>query len=247
VTIRNAKIDNPWEGAIRAGVPATDWMAVPVSAALKVNADGDSHEDTGEGIRILLGYHQALVRGALAGMLSRHGMTVVAELASTDDLAEIARLARPHVAVLDFMLPGAVTVSDLCATQTRFPLLIVLDLRSCANFGRSLAQLAPRVGLIGIDATATDLVDGVQRLVRGETVLDPELAVLALRSASNVLTRRERDVLRLAGQGLTAKEIATNLSLSTGTVRNYLSRILTKLGARTRIEALRIAQDAGWI
>jgi two-component system response regulator DesR len=125
--------------------------------------------------------------------------------------------------------------------------LVTLDRRSSAAIGPELVKLVPRVGLIATDATPTVLLDGVRRLYRGEAVLDVELAVAALTAKENPLTDREREVLRLARDGAPTKEIARRLYLSAGTVRNYLARIVAKTGARTRLEAIRIAQDAGWI
>jgi two-component system, NarL family, response regulator DesR len=153
--------------------------------------------------------------------------------------------------VLDSPLPSTVDMCEVCNRLCRaLPdcgVLIVIDPRSSVAASRHLLRLAPRVGLVSLDATPADLVDNVRRLARGEPVLDPDLAMAALQSHKAVLTERECEVLRLARFGATAKEIATSLCLSTGTVRNYLSKILTKLEARTRIEAIHKAQEAGWI
>jgi two-component system response regulator DesR len=215
-------------------------------------ADADSLQVGSAVTRVLLGHRGALLRGALAELLAREpDLEVVAEIAQADEVLEAARRLRPDVVVLDFTLPGTVALGELCQTlcltMTGSAVLAVLDGNSCAGVSRSLVRLAPQVGLIGTEATPLDLIDGVRRLARGESVLDAELAVQALLSPENVLTDREREVLRHARLGSTAKEIATSLCLSTGTVRNYLSRILAKTGARTRIEAIRIAQEAGWI
>jgi two-component system, NarL family, response regulator DesR len=125
--------------------------------------------------------------------------------------------------------------------------LILLDRQSGAGVSRSLARLAPRVGFLGTETSPYDLVESVRQMARGEPVLDAEVAVAALTADENPLTDRECEVLRMALDGAPAKEIAQRLYLSAGTVRNYLSRILAKTGARSRIEAIRIAQDAGWI
>ncbi|MEH1129979.1 response regulator transcription factor [Micromonospora sp. CPCC 206061] len=203
-------------------------------------------------IQVLLGQRGTLFRGALATVLSAEpDLTVVAELDRADDILPMAARERPDVAVLDASLPGPVTVGELCpALCQSLPacgVLIVLDRAASAGLGRSLARLAPRVGLIGIETSPGDLVESVRQLARGEPVLDAELAVAALTAGESPLTDREREVLRLAVDGTPPSEIAQALFLSTGTVRNYLSRILSKTGARTRIEAIRIAQDAGWI
>jgi two-component system response regulator DesR len=125
--------------------------------------------------------------------------------------------------------------------------LLVLDRCEPAGPGVAMARLAPRVGLIATEASPAQLIEGVRRMARGEPVLDIELAVAALTAKGSPLTERERQILRLAADGTPVKEIAAQLFLCDGTVRNYLSRIVTKTGARTRIEAIRIAQEAGWI
>lgn len=199
-------------------------------------------------IRILLGFHGALLRAALSRLLAAQvGLTVVAELGQGEDVLPAAQRERPHIVVLDHALLGSVDVEALCVRLPDCRVLALLDGRSSGRIGRALARLAPQVGLMSLDSPPHEFVDAVRRLARGEPVLDAGVAMVALHSRDCVLTGRERDVLRLAAIGATAKEIALRLGLSPGTVRNYLSRTLTKLGARTRIEAIRIAQDAGWI
>jgi len=199
-------------------------------------------------IRILLGHNGALLREALAALISAEpDLEVVAQLARTGDVPAAIARERPQVAILDYLLPGNATVSELCRTLLDCAVLVVLDPQLSAGAGRSLAQLAPRVGLIGTEASPAELVDGVRQLARGEPVLDPALAVAALTAGDNPLTERECEVLRLVVEGAPAKEIAKKLELNVGTVRNYLSRILAKTGARTHVDAVRIAQEAGWI
>lgn len=202
-------------------------------------------------IQVLLGQRGTLFRGALAAVLSAEpDLTVVAELDHTDDVLPLASQTKPDVSILDAALPGSIAVPELCpmlcAALPACGVLIVLD-RQAGGLSRTLAKLAPQVGFIGIDTSPDELVEGVRQLARGEPVLDAELAVAALTAGDNPLTERECEVLRLAVDGAPPKEIAQALYLSAGTVRNYLSRILAKTGARTRIEAIRIAQDAGWI
>jgi two-component system, NarL family, response regulator DesR len=203
-------------------------------------------------IRILLGQSGTLVREALATVLSQEeDFAVVARVGQREDVVALASSERADVAVLDWALPGTVPWTDLCVTlHTVAPecgVLVMLDPSSSAGAGTDLARLSPRVGLIAVDSSPADLIDGVRQLVRGEPVFDAEVAVAALTAEANPLTDRERDVLRLAQGGAPAKEIAKRLYLSTGTVRNYLSRIVTKTGARTHLEAIRRAEDAGWI
>lgn len=197
---------------------------------------------------MLLGRPDALVRGALAAVLSHEpDLLVVAELARTDEVLATAARERPDVAVLDASLPGTVTIGELCQTMhQQSPAcrpLVLLEQGTGTGLGRSLASLAPWLGLLATDAVPADLVEGVRRLARAEPVLDAELAP----AAENPLTGREREVLRLTRNGAPTKEIARRLGLRVGTVRNYLSRSLAKTGARTALEATRVAQDAGWI
>ncbi|WP_240942829.1 response regulator transcription factor [Planosporangium thailandense] len=202
-------------------------------------------------IRILLGREGRVWREALASVLaSSDGLEVVAELAHTDEVPVVAARERPDAVVLDHALPGSLTVPDLCeklgVAAPRSVVLVLLDRRGGA-LSTALARLAPRVGVLTTDATPWQLVDSVRQLIRGEPVLDAKVAVAALTARHNPLTDREREVLRLAADGAPAKEIAAQLYLSAGTVRNYLSRVIAKTGARTRIEAIRIAQGSGWI
>lgn len=202
-------------------------------------------------LRVLLGQRGTLLRSALAAVLSQQpDLEVVAELASREDVLPAAQRQNPHVAVLDFALPGTMPIDDLCWRLDRIRpacrVLLLADQEACARLA-VLAKLAPRVGLIATESSPAHLVDSVRRLARGDAVLDAELAVAALHGNGNPLTQREREVLQLAVDGAPAKEIARRLSLNVGTVRNYLSRSLSKTGARTRIEAIRIAQEAGWI
>jgi len=202
-------------------------------------------------IRILLGHRGTLLRGALAAVLSfEDDLKVVGELARTDDVLPAAVRTRPDVVVLDLALPGTVPAADICAAVCQdlpdCAVLIVLDRRYGAAL-ELVARFVPRVGVIATETSPRHFIEGVRQIARGEPVIDGELAVAALTATDNPLTDREREVLRIAVHGAPVKDIAAELFLSTGTVRNYLSRILAKTGARTRIEAIRIAQDAGWI
>jgi two-component system response regulator DesR len=202
-------------------------------------------------IRILLGREGRVWREALAAVLSQEeDLEVVAELDQTDDVPAVATMKQPDAVVLDHALPGSLTVPDLCeklgADVPRSAVLVLMDRRSGVS-STALARLVPRVGLLATDAAPRQLVEGVRQLVRGEPVLDAKVVVAALTARGNPLTEREREVLRLAADGAPAKEIATQLFLSAGTVRNYLSRVITKTGARTRIEAIRISRESGWL
>lgn len=199
-------------------------------------------------IRVVLGHHGALVRGALAAVLSQEAdLDVLAAIEKADDVLPAVAMTRPHVVVLDPMLKGNIRIEELCL-QLREPGILILIDRDILN-GASLAlvRLAPRVGFIATDASPADLAEAVRQLAQGASVIDPGVAVAALRAVANPLTDRECEVLRLVNTGATAQEVARSLNLSAGTVRNYLSHILNKTGARSRIEAVRKAQEAGWI
>jgi two-component system response regulator DesR len=188
-----------------------------------------------------------LVRGALAAVLSKESdFDVMAELDRSDDVLAAVRL-RPHVVVLDPQLPGKVGIEDLCRKLTGRGVLVLVDHEAIAATSMGLVKQAPRIGLIATDATTEQFVEAVRDAAKGLPVVDVRLAVAALRAGDNPLTDRECEVLRQVTTGATAQEVARTLSLSAGTVRNYLSRILAKTGARSRIEAINKAQDAGWI
>jgi two-component system response regulator DesR len=198
-------------------------------------------------IRVILGHRGTLVRGALAAVLSKESdLDVMAELDSSDDILTAVRL-RPHVVVIEPQLPGKVGIEDLCRKLAGRGVLVLIDHEAIAATSLALVKQAPRIGLLATDATTDQLVQAVRDVAKGLPVVDVRLAVAALKAGDNPLTDRECEVLRQVTTGATAQEIARTLSLSAGTVRNYLSRILAKTGARSRIEAIRKAQDAGWI
>jgi two-component system, NarL family, response regulator DesR len=203
-------------------------------------------------IRLLLADRAALSRRALAEVLDKEeDLRIVAEVGAADDVVPAAVRERPEAAVLNLNHSDSLPLTDICTDlQVAVPecsVLVVLDPATVGCTGAALARHLPRVGLIGIGATPAHLVRSVRRIVRGEAVLDADLAVVALTTRTNPLTDRESEVLSLAAAGVPLREIAEQIFLSTGTVRNYLYRIVTKTGARTRIEAIRIAQKAGWI
>jgi two-component system, NarL family, response regulator DesR len=203
-------------------------------------------------IRVLLALKDGLWRGVLAEVVDRQqDMKVVAELGSADQIVPTAARERPDVALIERALPGAAGAEKLCIDLIRaLPgcgVLMLLDRPQYGDIRDLVAQLGARVGFTVTDVSPGRLLDDVRQVAQGKPVIDIEVAVAAMAAAGNPLTCRERDVLRRALSGAPAKEIAAELYLSTGTVRNYLSRIVNKTGARTRIEAIRIAQESGWI
>jgi two-component system response regulator DesR len=200
-------------------------------------------------IRVLIAEDMHLIRGALVALLSlEDDVEVVAELDRGDLIVPTALETRPDVAVLDIDLPGVDGLTAAGQLSQQLPECRTLVLTGLGQPGNLLRALKLHVrGFIVKDAPAETLADGVRRVARGERVIDPELVAAALETGSTPLTERETDVLRAASSGIPTDQIATQLSLSPATVRNYLSNAISKVGGRNRIDAIRIARDAGWL
>ena len=200
-------------------------------------------------IRVLLAEDQAMVRGALAALLSLEGdIEVVAEVARGDEVVPAALTTRPDVALLDIEMPGGDGLQAADALRAALPSCRVVIL---TTFGRSgylrRAMESGAVGFLLKDSPAEDLAGAIRRVIVGERVVDPDLALAALADGNNPLTSRERDVLAASLVGAEITDIAAQLSLSEGTVRNYLSTAIQKLYARNRMEATRLAEQKGWL
>jgi two-component system response regulator DesR len=200
-------------------------------------------------IRILLAEDQDMVRGALAALLGlERDMEVVAQVDRGDQVVAAALAARPDVALLDIEMPGIDGLDAAAALHAALPSCAVLIL---TTFGRpGYLSRAMRAGVRGFlvkDAPAAELATAIRRALQGGRVIDPGLAAAALTTGPNPLTTRECAVLRAAAQGDTVADIAAALSLSEGTVRNYLSTAIAKTGARNRVEAARLAAERGWL
>jgi two-component system, NarL family, response regulator DesR len=200
-------------------------------------------------IRVLLAEDQAMVRGALTALLSREkDIEVVAEVARGDAVVEAARANQPDIALLDIEMPGGDGLAAAQALRAVLPSCRVVIL---TTFGRSgylrRAMDSGAVGFLLKDAPASELASALRRVMGGERVVDPELALLALSEGNNPLTPREREVLTAALPGIGHAEIAARLSLSEGTVRNHLSAAMQKLGVHNRLEAARLAEQRGWL
>jgi len=155
---------------------------------------------------------------------------------------------RPDVAVVDIDLPGLDGLTAAEQLHQRLPECRTLVLTGLSQPGNLLRALKVHVrGFIVKDAPADTLADGIRRVAGGERVIDPELVAVALETGSTPLTSREADVLREAETGISTEQIAARLSLSPATVRNYLSNAISKVGGRNRIDAIRIARNAGWL
>ncbi len=200
-------------------------------------------------IRVLLADDQALVRGAFAAMLGLEAdIEVVAEVSSGDEVVSAALRARPDVALLDVQMPGRDGLSAAGDLRAALPSCKVIV---CTTFGRpgylARAMAAGAAGFVVKDAKPEQLVDAVRRVHVGLRVVDPVLAAESLANGRSPLTDRERDVLACAKDGGTVSDLAKALHLSEGTVRNHLSSAIGKTGARTRAEAVRFAEDGGWL
>ena len=173
---------------------------------------------------------------------------MVAEVAAGDRIVPAALEHRPDVAVLDIDLPVVDGLAACAALRHVLPscrTLILTGLPAPGHLRRAVAARA--FGFMLKDAPSEELVTVVRRIAAGERVFDPLLAVAALETADNPLSAREIEVLRRFAEGASAADIASELYLSYGTVRNYLASAVTKLGARNRVDAARIAGEAGWL
>jgi two-component system, NarL family, response regulator DesR len=200
-------------------------------------------------LRLLLADDQALVRGALAALLQLEpDLDVVAEVARGDEVVAAAREHRPDVALLDVEMPGLDGIAATAAVRAACPGTRVLVV---TTFGRPgylrRAMEAGASGFVVKDAPARELADAVRRVAAGLRVVDPALAAESLAAGTSPLTERETQVLRAARDGGTAADLAAALHLSEGTVRNHLSSAIGKTGARTRAEAVRLAEANGWL
>src|SRR5512138_99837 len=200
-------------------------------------------------IRVLLAEDQAMVRGALIALLRLEpDLDVVAEVSDGKEVLRTAMQSQPDIALLDIEMPGGDGLSAAEALHKNLPSCRIVIL---TTFGRSgylrRAMESGAVGFLLKDAPADQLAIAIRRVMAGERVVDPELALSALSDGDNPLTTRERDVLKASLDGASIADIALQLYLSEGTVRNHLSTAIQKLNAHNRIEAAHLAQERGWL
>jgi two-component system response regulator DesR len=200
-------------------------------------------------IRLLIADDQDLIRSAFAALLGLEpDFEVVATVGRGDEVIDAARKHRPDVALLDIEMDGidGLTAAAVLAEQVPGCRALILT-----TFGRpgylKRAMEAGARGFVVKDAPPERLAEAIRRVAAGELVVDPALAAETLAHGDSPLTARERDVLTTARPGRTVAEIASILFLSEGTVRNYLSSAIGKLGARNRTEAIQTAEARGWL
>ncbi|WP_327106904.1 response regulator transcription factor [Nonomuraea glycinis] len=200
-------------------------------------------------IRVLLAEDMHMVRGALVALLDLEpDIEVVAQVAAGDEIVPMALAHDPDVAVIDVELPGVDGLTATAELRRRLPrcqVLIVTSFSRPESVRRAFAARAS--GFLVKDAPPDRLADAIRRVASGERVVDPALAVAALETAESPLRPRELEVLRRFADGEDVADIAGALFLSVGTVRNYLTGIVTTLNARNRLHAVRIAQESGWL
>jgi two-component system response regulator DesR len=198
---------------------------------------------------VLLAEDQAMIREALAALLSfEDDIEVVAQVGRGDEVTAAALASKPDVALLDIEMPGMDGLTAAAALSKASPGTRIVIL---TTFGRPgylrRAMEAGASGFVVKDSPADRLARTIRQVLSGQRVIDPELAAAALSEGASPLTPRERDVLAASQDGTTIAEIAAALYLSEGTVRNYLSSCIQKTGARNRAEALRVAEERGWL
>jgi two-component system response regulator DesR len=200
-------------------------------------------------LKILLAEDVAMVRGALAALIDLEpDLHVIATVENGKDIVPTAVAQRPDVAIIDIDLPGLDGITAAAQLHEELPSCRTLILTNLSRAGTLRRALSAHVsGYMLKEAPPEQLAVAIRGVAAGRKVIDPQLAVSTWESMQNPLSAREHEVLRLAADGLEPSEVADILSLSTGTVRNYLTVIVTKLGARNRVEAIKNAYDAGWL
>ncbi|MEU7745230.1 response regulator transcription factor [Nonomuraea sp. NPDC049158] len=200
-------------------------------------------------IRILIAEDMHILREALVELLSlEDDITVVAGVASGLEIVSAALEHRPDVAVIDIDLPGLDGISAAAELRGTLPGCRVLILTALAKPGVLRRALGARVaGFVQKDIRPAELAAAIRTVAAGGRVVDPALALVALEAPESPLSQRETEVLRLSAGGAQPAEIAERLFLTYGTIRNYLTSAVAKLGARNRVDAIRIATESGWI
>jgi two-component system response regulator DesR len=200
-------------------------------------------------VRVLLAEDQTMLRGALASLLSLEpDITVVAQAANGNEALKLTHQHTPDVVVTDIEMPertGLELASALKDSDSKARVIILTTFARPGYLRRALDAGAR--GYLLKERPASELADAIRKVHAGLRAIDPALAAEAWSADSDPLSDRERQILQRAGDGRTSAEIATDLRLSEGTVRNYLSEAIAKLGATNRTDAARIARSRGWL
>jgi len=206
-----------------------------------------NHEQTRHQIRVVIAEDQTMVLGALTALLELEGdIAVIAQTRNGLEALEAVSTHQPDVLITDIEMPEMTGLDVAAKIKDKFNTrVIILTTFARAGYLRRALESGAS-GYLLKDRPASELADAVRRVYRGLRVVDPELAAEAW-CETDPLTDRERQVLRLAGDGMTGDDIALKLGLSKGTVRNYLSEAISKLGASNRVDAARIARAKGWL
>jgi two-component system response regulator DesR len=205
-------------------------------------------KDVRKTIRVIIAEDQGMVLGALAALLEIEGdISVIAKARNGKEALAAVLAEKPDVFITDIEMPemtGLDVAAELKRRKTGTRVIILTTFARAGYLRRALEAGAS--GYLLKDMRADELAEAVRRVQRGLRVIDPELATEAWGEA-DPLTDRERQVLRRAGEGQSSGDIAAELGLSEGTVRNYLSEAISKLGASNRVEASRLARTKGWL
>jgi two-component system response regulator DesR len=200
-------------------------------------------------IRVLLAEDQTMLRGALAALLDLEpDISVIAQASNGREALKLARQHSPDVVITDIEMPertGLELANDLKQSGSSAHVIILTTFARPGYLRRALDAGAH--GYLLKDRPASELAAAVRRVHAGLRAIDPALAAEAWSADKDPLSERERQILQRAGDGRSSAEIATALHLSEGTVRNYLSEAIAKLGATNRIDAARIARTRGWL
>ena len=205
-------------------------------------------------IRVLLAEDQTMLRGALAALLELESdICVVANAPNGREALRLARQHAPDIVITDIEMPemtglelAAALKESTPAAGARPPRIIILTTFARAGYLRRALDAGAR-GYLLKDSPASELAEAIRRVHTGLRAVDPALAAEAWSAEDDPLTDRERQILQRAGDGRTSADIASELHLSEGTVRNYLSEAIAKLGAANRVDAARIARSRGWL
>jgi len=200
-------------------------------------------------IRVLLAEDQTMLRGALAALLELEpGISIVAQAANGREAQKLEREHAPDIIVTDIEMPQMTGLEFAAALKEQGSKARVIILTTFARPGYLRRALdAGARGYLLKDRPATELAEAIRRVHAGLRAVDPALAAEAWSADEDPLTDRERQILQRAGEGRSSAEIAAELRLSEGTVRNYLSEAIAKLGAANRVDAARIARSRGWL